>query len=84
MATLSLTLSERLKNTAAARAAAAGFASVDEYIVSLIEADELPPIAGELEAELLKGLDSGPSVPLTQQLIEDVKRRARQSGSHGR
>jgi len=77
MAALNLSIPDRLKTTAEAKAAAGGFKSVDEYVASLIEADELPPIEGRLESDLLEGLDSGPSVPLTAEFLADVKRRAR-------
>lgn len=77
MATLQLNLPERLKAAAEARAAAGGYESVDSYIASLIEADELAPISGETEAELLKGLESGPPVDITPEFLADLKRRAR-------
>jgi hypothetical protein len=78
MATLTVNLADELKAHAIGKAAAAGYASVDEYIAKLIEGDELPPIDAELESELLAGLDSGPSVPLTRELLNDTRRRARQ------
>jgi hypothetical protein len=74
---LELDLPERLKAAAEARAAAAGYDSVDSYIASLIEADEVAPISGEMEAEILKGLDSGPAVDITPEFLADLKRRAR-------
>ncbi|HET6250321.1 MAG TPA: hypothetical protein VFE47_21710 [Tepidisphaeraceae bacterium] len=77
MAILQVTLSDPLKAAAEAQAAAAGCRSVDDYIVSLIRADELPPIMGELEREILRGLDSGPAVDVTPQLIDEIKRKAR-------
>jgi antitoxin ParD1/3/4 len=77
MATFQLSLPDRLKAAAEAQAAAAGCSSVDDYIACLIEADELPPISNELEAQLLNGLDSGPAVPITPEFIADLKRRSR-------
>ena len=77
MATLQVSLPDRIKAAAEAQAAAAGCASVDDYIASLIEADELPPVSGELESELLRGLDSGPAVQITREFIADVKRKSR-------
>ena len=72
-----LTLPDHLKAAAETRAKAAGYASVDEYIASLIEADNVAPISDELEAEVLKGLDSGPPVEVTPEFLADLKRRAR-------
>ena len=77
MAILELNIPERLKVAATQRAAAAGYGSVDEYVASLIEADELSPISDETEADLLKGLDSGASVEITPQFLEDLKQRVR-------
>lgn len=79
MATLQLNLPEHLKTAAEERAVAAGYGSVDNYIASLIEADEIAPISDATEAELLKGLDSGPAVEITPQFIADLKRRVRGS-----
>jgi len=79
MVTLQLNLPDRLKAAAEERAAAAGYASVDDYIASLIEADEMAPISDELEAELLKGLDSGVPVDITPEFLANLKRRARAS-----
>jgi antitoxin ParD1/3/4 len=77
MATLQVNLPDRIKAAAEAQAAAAGCASVDDYISSLIEADELPPVSSELEAQLLGGLDSGPAVQITPGFIAEIKRNAR-------
>ena len=77
MATLQVSLPDRIKAAAEVQAAAAGCKSVDDYIASLIEADELPPITGELESQLLSGLNSGPAVQITPELIADIKRKAR-------
>ncbi len=79
MATLQLNIPDKLKAAAEERAVAAGYESVDHYIASLIEADEVAPISSEMEAELLKGLASGPAVDITPELLNDVKRRARAS-----
>jgi hypothetical protein len=77
MARLHVGLPERLKAAAEKRAAAEGYESVDDYIASLIEADEMASITDDIEAELLKGLDSGPAVEITPQFLADLKRRAR-------
>jgi antitoxin ParD1/3/4 len=70
-------LPERLKAAAEERAAAGGYGSVDSYIASLIEADEIAPITDDMEAELIKGMDSGPAVDITPEFLADLKRRAR-------
>jgi hypothetical protein len=79
MATLTLNLAEDVKLRAQTQASEAGFSSVDEYIASLIQGDDAMAIDAEVEAELLRGLDSGPSVPLTRELLDDIRDRARQA-----
>ena len=81
MATLQLNLPERIKVAAEKRAAAAGYGSVDNYIASLIEADDIAPISDETEAQLLKGLKSGPAVDITPEFLTGLKKRAR--ANHG-
>lgn len=73
----SIHLSPNLQQMAEQRAAAAGYESVESYIASLIEADDLAPISSELEAEILKGLDSGASVEITPALISEISQAAR-------
>jgi hypothetical protein len=77
MATLQLSLPDKLKIAAEVQAVAAGCASVDDYIARLIEADELPPLSDEVEARLLQGLHSGPAVPITPEFIAALKRTSR-------
>jgi hypothetical protein len=81
MATLQLNLPEGVKQTAEARAIEGGYDSVDGYITSLIEADEVAPISSETEAELLKGLNSGPSVEITPRFLADLRERAKRKNS---
>lgn len=77
MARLQLNLPDELQAAAEKRAVAGGYGTVDNYIASLIEADEIAPISDSLEAELLKGLDSGDSVEITSEFLSDLKSRAR-------
>ena len=75
MPTLQVTLSDRAAAAAAdARAADGGFASVDDYLASLIEADVAVPVSSALESELLAGLE-GDAVPLSKADF-DRKRQA--------
>ena len=83
MAILQLNLPEKLKAAAEQRAAAAGYGSVDDYIASLIEADEIAPISDEMEAELLKSLASGAAVDVTSDFVTELKRRVRKSRNSG-
>jgi hypothetical protein len=77
MATLELNLPDRLKSAAESRAVEAGYRSIDDYIASLIEADEVAPISDSMEAELLRGLSSGPSEEINSEFISKLRERAR-------
>lgn len=82
MAHLQLNLPDRLKAAAEERAASGGYESVDDYIATLIEADRMAPISDDTEAELIKGLESGPCTEITPEFISQLKERVR--GGHGR
>lgn len=41
------------------------YANTDDYVRSLIQADQERHVKDSLEAEVLKGLHSGPPVPMT-------------------
>jgi hypothetical protein len=81
MAILQLNLPDGLKEAAEHRAAAGGYGSVDDYVASLIEADDVAPISDETEADLLKGLASGAAVDITPEFLADLKRRARRGNA---
>jgi hypothetical protein len=77
MPAFQLQLPQHLKRIAEQRAAAAGYESIDSYIASLIDADCVAPISEEMEAQLIKGLESGPAVDITPEFLTEIKRRAR-------
>jgi hypothetical protein len=82
MARLQVNLPQHLKAAAEQRAEAAGYGSVDNYIASLIEADDLAPISSAMEAELIKGLESGRPEDITPEFLSALKRRARGGREH--
>jgi hypothetical protein len=66
-------LSEHVKNIANARAAAAGYANVFQYIDALILADAGEPISPALEAHLLAALKS-PPIEVTPEYWDDKRK----------
>lgn len=60
---ISISLSEPLKSFVDEQAAAAGN-SPGDYVLSLINAERMRKAQETLEAALLEGLNSGPSVPV--------------------
>lgn len=78
MSMLSVNLSDDLQALARARAAERGYASIDAYVASLIEADGTAPVSEELEAEILAGLAS-PAHEMTPADWDEMRRRFRAS-----
>jgi antitoxin ParD1/3/4 len=79
MATLSISLSEAELDFVQRRAADAQFSSPSEYVQALIRAElegeqEPAEISPELEAELLRGLNSGPPTEMTREDWQDIRR----------
>jgi antitoxin ParD1/3/4 len=57
-----------------------GYSSVSEYVRDLIRGDQERQAIAALEVDILKGLESGPSTPMTQEdwqaIRHEVRRRA--------
>jgi putative addiction module CopG family antidote len=81
MENMNIALSESLNDFAQERVEEGAFASISEYVQKLIEADRERCTKQMLEAEVLKGLRSGESVPVTDedwaQLRDDLRNRNR-------
>ena len=92
METVSITLPDSVKQYAEEQVANGGYGSVSQYVAHLIQADRKGQVQAALEAEVLKGLESGESSPMTSEdwraIREETERRhaARQqkSGPRGR
>ncbi len=79
MDTMNIALPSNLKQFVQTRVVEGGYGSVSEYVRELIRADQKDAAQLRLEAEVLKGLRSGESTPLTatdwKRLRSDLKRR---------
>lgn len=69
-----ITISDDLKGQTEARAAEAGYASVDEYVAAVLRADAETQAEPELEELLLQRLDSGTGIELTPRFVDEFKR----------
>jgi putative addiction module CopG family antidote len=49
------------------------YPSVAEYLVELIEADRRRSIRAQIEAEIRRGIESGPSTPLDQEEWRSIR-----------
>jgi antitoxin ParD1/3/4 len=65
MNTMNIALPSKLRNYVVRRVAEGGYGSVSEYMRELIRNDQRESAQQVLENELLKGLASGKSTPLT-------------------
>jgi antitoxin ParD1/3/4 len=79
METVSVTLPESIKQYVEDQVAKGGYGSVSDYMRHLVETDQREQARAALESEVLKGLDSGESTPMTagdwQQIREEVRSR---------
>lgn len=73
MATLKFDIPDDLQAHVERRAREAGHASVGEFVCELIASDKREEARSELEHELLRGLDSGPSKPMTRAEWNDLR-----------
>ncbi len=85
MDTMNIALPENLKSFVQNQVEMGGYSSVSEYVRELIRKDQKEKARDALEAEILKGLDSGDATPMTaddwQAIREEVKKRASIMGS---
>ena len=79
METVSITLPESVKQYVEQQVAKGGFGSVSDYLRHLVETDQKEQARAALESEVLKGLDSGESTPMTSEdwraIREETERR---------
>jgi antitoxin ParD1/3/4 len=73
MSTLDLRLPDAVRAYTDDQVARRGYRDVSEYFLSLVEADRLRDIRGELEAKLTEAVRS-PSTPLTAQDWAEIRR----------
>lgn len=78
METLNISLPEGLKEFATIQVAEGGFRTVSEYVSELIRADQRRKAKAVIEAEVLKGLNSGPFVPMTAEDWDGIRRKVTQ------
>jgi len=77
--TLNIAISESLKVFALEQASKAGFGDVSQYIGELIRADQRQAAEAVLEAEILKGLHSGESTPMTDEDWRELRERIKRA-----
>lgn len=77
--TMNVALPRNLKEYAQQQVSIGGYSSVSEYIRDLIRADQKQKAKDTLEAEILKGLNSGEAITMSakdwQEIRSEVVRR---------
>ena len=79
METMNIAIPENLKTFVQHQVEHGGYSSVSEYMRELIRADQKRQAQEALEAEIMKGLESGEATPMTaedwQGIRQEVRRR---------
>ena len=73
MDTMNIALPEAMKQFVQKQVARGGYSSVSEYIRELIRSDEKGKARDALESEILQGLQSGDSSPMTDQDWREIR-----------
>ena len=80
MNTMNIAIPKQLKDFVQRQVKQRGYSSVSEYVRDLIREDQGLQTLAALEVEVIKGLESGQSMPMTkkdwQNIREEVSRRA--------
>jgi antitoxin ParD1/3/4 len=77
---MTISLPDSLQEFVLAQVAKGGYGSVSEYIGELVRADHLQ---ASFEAEVVAGLDSGDSTPMTAADWSELRSQVRPSTSRG-
>lgn len=77
MNTMNIALSAKLKEFVQREVRRRGYSSVSEYVRELIRGEQERQAIAALETEILKGLDSGPSTPMTKADWQDIRTEVR-------
>ena len=77
MNTMNIALTAKLKEFVQREVRRRGYSSVSEYVRELIRGEQERQAIAALETEILKGLDSGPSTPMTKADWQDIRTEVR-------
>ena len=77
MNTMNIAIPKQLKSIVQRQVERRGCSSVSEYVRDLIRGDQERQAITALESDILKGLDSGPSTPMTTKDWQDIRMEVR-------
>ena len=75
MDTMNIALPESMKHFVQEQVTQGGYSSVSEYVRDLIRHAQKRKMDERIDALLLEGLESGESIPITQEYWEEKKRK---------
>jgi len=75
MDTMNIALPEDMKQFVQEQVSLGGYSSVSEYVRDLIRTDRKEKVRMALETEVLKGLRSGDSTPMTDEDWAEIRRK---------
>ena len=78
METMNIALPETLKTFVQHQVEHGGYSSVSEYMRELIRADQRRQALASLETEIVKGLESGESTPMTAEDWQALRQALRE------
>jgi Arc/MetJ-type ribon-helix-helix transcriptional regulator len=70
---MQIQLPESISDFVEQQVAARGYHAPVDYLSDLIEADRRKLVRQQIEAEIIKGLESGPSTPFTKEDWESIR-----------
>lgn len=73
METMNIALPQAMKQFVQSQVERGGYSSVSEYIRDLIRTDQKEKAREALEAEILRGIDSGTSTPMTSEDWAEIR-----------
>ena len=75
MATMNISMPDTMRDYVEGQLESKGYASVSEYMRSLVREQQRQEAQDRLDALLLEGLDSGPAIPVTPEYWSNLKAR---------
>ena len=81
---MNIAIPAQLKSFALRQVQRRGYSSVSEYVRDLIRGDQERQAIAALETEILKGLESGPSTPMTKEDWQDIRTEVRHRSAERR
>jgi len=84
MNTMNIALSPKLREFVQREVKRRGYSSVSEYMRDLLRGELERQELARLEAEIIKGIESGPSTPMTKQDWQEIRTEVRRRSAERR